>query len=110
MDIPGGGGGGGFVPFIIPAIPGILNENTEEQGQDVDMTDPSTWPTPPTDSPCEVGEPSRTKPRSRGEKSIYDEEGGEWRPHPPDKYHPELHWDYKPPGANSPWRDVPIKK
>jgi RHS repeat-associated protein len=87
----------------------LWKENTEDS-EDIDMTDPRTWPAPPTDNPCEEGDPSRAKPRKRGEKSLYDEEGGEWRPHKPDKYHPDLHWDYKPPGRNSPWQDIPIKR
>lgn len=41
----------------------------------------------------------------RGEKSLYDDRGGEWRPHLPDKYH-QGHWDYKPAGKNVPWQDV----
>ncbi len=71
-----------------------------------DMTDTSTWPDPPTDGPCQEGEPSRSKPRKRGEKSVYDDKGGEWRPHKPDKYHPEGHWNHKPQGKSQPWIDV----
>ena len=55
-----------------------------------------TWPDPPTDSKLTEGEPSKKKPRKRGEKSLYDEDGGEWRPHKPDRYHDEGHWNYKP--------------
>ncbi len=73
------------------------------------MTDPSTWPDPPVEGECTEGDPSRSKPRKRGEKSVYDEQGGEWRPHKPDNYHPEGHWDHKPSGPNSPWTNVPVK-
>ena len=50
------------------------------------------------------GPPSRAKPRARGEKSKYDDKGGEWRPHKPDKYHPEGHWDHKPSGGA--WQNI----
>ena len=75
-----------------------------------DMTDTSTWPLPPdkTEDEVQEGEPSKNKPRSRGERSFYDNEGGEWRPHKPDKYHPDGHWNYKPPGQNAPWQEVPV--
>jgi RHS repeat-associated protein len=79
----------------------VIDDNT-------DMTDTNTWPDPPVDGPCQEGEPSRSKPRKRGEKSVYDDQGGEWRPHNPDKHHPEGHWDHKPPGNNQPWVDVDL--
>jgi hypothetical protein len=72
----------------------------------IDPKDPTTWPTPPGKGPFRPGNPSRAKPRNRGEKSLYDPEGGEWRPHLPDKYHDKFHWDYKPPGKNKPWHDI----
>ncbi len=38
----------------------------------------------------------------------FDPESGEWRWHPPDKYHPEGHWDYNPWREwNDKWRNVP---
>jgi hypothetical protein len=68
------------------------------------------WPIPPGKGPFKIGDPSRTKPRERGEKSLYDSEGGEWRwdasGHQPD-YKP--HWDYKAPGKNTPWINIPPK-
>lgn len=43
----------------------------------------------------------------RGEKSVFDAEGGEWRwdatGHKPN-YTP--HWDYKGPGNNQPWENI----
>ena len=40
----------------------------------------------------------------------FDPEGGEWRWHPPDKWHPDGHWDYNPwTEWNSPWRNIPSK-
>jgi RHS repeat-associated protein len=38
----------------------------------------------------------------------FDPQGGEWRWHAPDKWHPDGHWDYNPwTEWNSPWRNVP---
>ncbi|HIP83470.1 MAG TPA: hypothetical protein EYH19_07865 [Desulfocapsa sulfexigens] len=91
---------------IIGSLWWALNESIDK---DTDMTDPSTWPDPPVEGECTEGDPSRSKPRKRGEKSDYDEQGGEWRPHKPDKYHPEGHWDHKPSSPNSPWTNVPVK-
>lgn len=84
-----------------PKEPKVIDDET-------DMADTETWPRPPVEGELEEGEPSRGKPRNRGEKSLYDETGREWRPHKPDKYHPEGHWDTKPPGNNTPWDDVPV--
>ena len=75
-------------------------------GEGIDMSDPSTWPAPPAPGPGNASEPSRAKPRNRGEKSIYDTEGGEWRPHNSDKHHPDGHWDYKPAGKYTEWQNV----
>ena len=74
--------------------------------KNIDLKDPSTWPKPPAKGPFTPGPPSRQKPLNRGEKSLYDSEGGEWRPHLPDKYHDKFHWDYKPKGKNKPWKDI----
>ena len=79
-------------------VPGIT--------EGLDMADPTTWPSPPGEGPFTEGEPSRSKPRKRGEKSLYDKDGGEYRPHKPDKHHDDGHWDYKPPGKNTPWTNI----
>ena len=89
-------GENGKLPRELPNIPKI------------DLKNPSTWPVPPGEGSFKVGEPSRAKPAGRGEKSLYDKDGGEWRPHLPDNYHPNPHWDYKAPGNNNPWQDVPM--
>jgi len=73
---------------------------------ETDLADTSTWPRPPVDGPLKEGAPSRSKPAKRGEKSLYDEKGGEWRPHKPDAYHPEGHWDHRPSGGA--WQNVPV--
>ncbi|MBF0525442.1 MAG: RHS repeat protein [Deltaproteobacteria bacterium] len=92
----------------VPLLDYLMNQN-EGIDKNTDLTDPSTWPEPPVEGECEIGDLSRKKPRERGEKSLWDPEGGEWRPHKPDKYHPEGHWDYNPPSPNSPWVDIPVK-
>ena len=57
---------------------------------------------------CRVGPASRPAERRRGGYSLYDEQGGEWRYHPGDRYH-NPHWDHNPHDApNSPWQNVPI--
>lgn len=71
------------------------------------MDDTKTWPKPPRGVKYKEGLPSRTKPQNRGEKSLYDEKGGEWRYAPEDKYHNE-HWDYKPSGKDGQWENIPI--
>ena len=87
-----------------------MNESSESEvgdivtGEGIDKTDSSTWPKPPVEGEVTEGDPSRAKPRKRGEKSVYDENGGEWRPHTPDKYHPEGHWDYKE-HEKAPWKN-----
>jgi hypothetical protein len=44
---------------------------------------------------------STAKPR------WFDPEGGEWRWHSPDKWHPTGHWDYNPWNTwNSPWQNI----
>lgn len=71
------------------------------------LNDTRTWPKPSAKGKLKEGAPSRNKPRSRGEKSLYDEKGGEWRYSPGDKYH-NPHWDYKPAGKSQQWQNVPI--
>ncbi|MCB0390719.1 MAG: hypothetical protein KDD58_05500, partial [Bdellovibrionales bacterium] len=77
-----------------------------KSGKGIDLTNPNTWPKPPVKGKVTVGNPSRGKPRARGEKSFFDENGGEWRPAKPDKYHDKGHWDYKAPGNNTPWQNI----
>lgn len=57
--------------------------------------DPDTWTTGPASRP------------SLDETHFYDPDGGEWHWHAPDKWHPEGHWDYKPPSPwNAPWQHI----
>lgn len=72
----------------------------------VDMKDTGTWPSPPRAGKYREGAPSRLKPRNRGEKSLYDEKGGEWRYAKKDEYH-NAHWDYKK-NSKSPWENIRI--
>ena len=100
----------------LPVLPNPANPSVPESEENpldkpgIDLGDTDTWPAPPGDGPFTEGEPSRQGPRERGEKSLYDKDGGEWRPHLPDKYHPRGHWDYKPPATPKnrfpEWQDV----
>jgi RHS repeat-associated protein len=55
---------------------------------DTNMKDAKTWPQPPgKKGPYTAGPPSRSKPDERGQQSLYDSDGGEWRPHLPDSWH-----------------------
>jgi len=51
------------------------------------------------------------RPGTRGTGNRWwDTQGGEWRWHSPDRFHPEGHWDYNPWDRwNSPWRNVPAE-
>lgn len=73
----------------------------------VSKYDINTWPTVPINGKLVEGLPSKNKPRSRGEKSLYDIYGGEWKPHTIDLRH-NLHWDYKPAGKCTEWLNIPI--
>jgi RHS repeat-associated protein len=56
--------------------------------------DPDTWQLRPAT-------------RDIDEMHWYDPEGGEWRWHEPDPWHPEGHWDYNPWDEwNSPWQNI----
>lgn len=72
------------------------------------LNDTKTWPTPPRQGRFKEGNPSRSKPRSRGEKSLYDEKGGDWRYAPKDKHHDTPHWDNKPAGKAQEWQNISI--
>jgi len=89
---------------------GAGKKGEEADPDSVDLGDTKTWPKPPVDGEVKEGEPSRSKPKSRGEKSLYDEDGGEWRVHKPDKFHPKMHWDYNPhDNLSSSWEDIPME-
>ncbi len=45
-----------------------------------DMKDANSWPKPLVSGKLQLGKPSRAKPIKRGEQSLYDKLGGEWRP------------------------------
>ncbi len=90
-----------------PSAPAPETQKPEAPLEKPSLNDTKTWSKPPKDGKYNEGVPSRTKPMDRGEKSLYDEKGGEWRYAPEDKYHNE-HWDYKPPGKGEAWENVPI--
>jgi hypothetical protein len=117
--------GGGFLNFsqFDPLTGGLLKHIDDVNTQDVaDFSGlPSGWTTPtggglelvtsysldPLGRPTQIVNPNE-QPARRGEKSLYDSEGGEWRPHLPDSWHNNPHWDYKPPGPNQPWQNIGI--
>ncbi|ORW03059.1 hypothetical protein [Mycobacterium lacus] len=64
--------------------------------------------TPPVEGPLRVGRASRPSEQARGGQSLWDQNGGEWRYYPGDKWH-YPHWDYNPHNTpNSRWGNVPI--
>ncbi len=102
--------------FLIPALKAknILNLLELSATHIISKTHPpkirmdnvKTWPKPPKSGKFREGPPSRQKPRMRGEKSLYDDKGGEWRYAGEDKYH-NPHWDYKESPSSS-WKNISI--
>lgn len=81
--------------------------DTPDDGFDwanIDFTDTSNWPTPPSGGDFGVsgdfteGTASKEPYKGRGEKSLYDDQGGEWRPSKVNVVHhvEDRHWDHKP--------------
>lgn len=63
---------------------------------------------PPVEGDLTPGPASRPSEVRKGGQSLWDENGGEWRYFPGDKYH-NPHWDYNPHDApNSGWENRPI--
>lgn len=63
---------------------------------------------PPTPGDLVPGPASRPSEAGKGGQSLWDENGGEWRYFPGDRYH-NPHWDFNPHNApNAPWDNVPI--
>ena len=66
---------------------------------------------PPIEGPLAEGPASRARERRFGGRSLWDENGGEWRYFPGDEFH-NPHWDYNPhstpSGRGSDWVNVPI--
>lgn len=52
-----------------------------------------------------MGPASKSGARRKGERHLYDDDGVEWRYHPPDSSH-NPHYDYK--GTDGEWRQEPI--
>jgi RHS repeat-associated protein len=99
----------GFVGWCLltGCIPSpLFNEGQDDRERGL----PPEGVVPPVENPdkCTVGPASRPSEQAKGGKSIWDEDGGEWRYAPEDKWH-NPHWDYNPHNApNSPWQNVPI--
>jgi RHS repeat-associated protein len=69
---------------------------------------PPSGTKPPVEGNVTPGDASRPSEKNKGGKSLWDENGGEWRYFPEDKYH-NPHWDYNPHDVpNSAWQNVPI--
>jgi hypothetical protein len=62
---------------------------------------------PPVEGPLTPGPPSKAREQRKGAEHLWDDQGGEWRYHPEDSSH-NPHWDYKPPGKNTEWQQIPI--
>jgi hypothetical protein len=63
---------------------------------------------PPVEGELTPGPPSKAKERRRGGTHLWDENGGEWRYHPEDRFH-NPHWDYNPHDRpNRKWDEIPI--
>ncbi len=63
---------------------------------------------PPIGGQLAPGPASRPSEERKGGQSLWDENGGEWRYFPGDRYH-NPHWDFNPHDApHSPWENVPI--
>lgn len=102
-------GVGSVIKIIIELLKGggKVVKKVPKSIKKVNLKNTKTWPRPPAKGKLKEGKPSRNKPNKRGEKSLYDEKGGEWRFSPEDSRH-NAHWDYKPPGKNSPWKNISI--
>ncbi|KZM43808.1 hypothetical protein OA90_27125 [Labrenzia sp. OB1] len=90
----------------------ILFNEVDDDGKNKDRPRglPPEGISPPVQNPDKVtvGEPSRKKPRERGEKSLWDEDNGEFRYFPEDEHH-NPHWDYNAHDKKgSPWVNIPI--
>jgi hypothetical protein len=64
---------------------------------------------PPVSGDLTQGPASRPSEQRRGGQSLWDDNGGEWRYFPGDKWH-NPHWDYNPHNVprGSEWQNVPI--
>ncbi len=72
------------------------------------QTPPANCPKPPGwNDKWKWGAPTGEK---EGDWRWFDPDGGEWRRHDKDKWHPDPHWDYNPwDNWNSPWRNIDEK-
>jgi RHS repeat-associated protein len=105
----GGPGAGSSPPPPCSSISCIINWIKSWFGQS---------PTPPTPSPMQSPIPpgwNNTWTTDYGTKTgdsglrYRDPNGGEWRWHPSDKYHPSGHWDYNPWNTwNDNWQNIDI--
>ncbi|KMO82874.1 hypothetical protein [Mycolicibacterium chlorophenolicum] len=63
---------------------------------------------PPVPGDVTPGPASRPSEAGKGGQSLWDQNGGEWRYFPGDRYH-NPHWDFNPHDVpNAPWDNIPI--
>lgn len=84
-----------FVAYKWASI--LSNTNKVSINTNIDLTSTKNWPKPPLKGGYIEWSPSRIKPADRWEKSLYDENGWQWRISPEwsSPWHPEIHWDYQ---------------
>lgn len=89
-------------------IPDVGDEPPAEPPQPPARGLPPEGVRPPIPGDPTSGPASRPSEAGKGGQSLWDENGGEWRYFPGDKYH-HPHWDFNPHNTpNAPWENVPI--
>lgn len=120
---------GNIREFSFDEPAGVAATHSSQQSNGIQLVDNKTWkqdppppPPPPRQQPglppegvrppiegeLKPGPPSKAKERRRGREHLWDENGGEWRYHPDDRFH-NPHWDYNPHDRPNPeWDEIPI--
>lgn len=119
---------GNIGDFSFDEPTGVAATQSKQKNKGIQPVDTKTWkqepppPPPPRPEPglppegirppvpgkLTPGPPSRPSEERRGREHLWDENGGEWRYHPEDRWH-NPHWDYNPHNTpNSKWDEIPI--
>ncbi|MBV8182836.1 MAG: hypothetical protein JO045_29395 [Mycobacterium sp.] len=116
---------GNIGEFSFDEPTGVATTRSTDKHNGIRLVDNKTWkqdPPPPPQEPglppegvrppvpgkLTPGPPSRPSEQRRGRQHLWDENGGEWRYHPDDRWH-NPHWDYNPHNTpNSRWDEIPI--
>lgn len=119
---------GNIGDFSFDEPTGVAATQSKQKNKGIQPVDTKTWkqepppPPPPRPEPglppegirppvpgkLTPGPPSRPSEERRGREHLWDENGGEWRYHPEDRWH-NPHWDYNPHDTpNSKWDEIPI--